>query len=87
MRTGGRVDLAAGEAKPTIKNTEEHTHDPVRLERILGKEGVVSLGWYKLGLDRTQAIAKILNKTEDGFGTGFLIRGARPRAGLSATPS
>jgi S1-C subfamily serine protease len=75
MRTGGRVDLAAGEAKPTIKNTEERTHDTVTLEKILGKEGVVSLGWYKLGLDRTQAIAKILDKTEDGFGTGFLIRG------------
>ena len=51
---------------PTIQAT---------LEKILGKEGVVSLGWYKLGLDRTQAVAKILNKTGDGFGTGFLVRG------------
>jgi len=75
QRTGGRVDLAAGEVKPTIKKTEEHTDDEVALERILGKQGVVSLGWYKLGLDRTQAVAKILNKTGDGFGTGFLIRG------------
>jgi S1-C subfamily serine protease len=76
QRSGGRVDLAAGEARPTIKKTEEHTADAKQLQKILGKEGVVSLGWYKLGLDRTQAVAKILNKTGDGFGTGFLVRGS-----------
>ena len=35
----------------------------------------MSFGWYKLGLDRTQSVAKLLNKVGDGFGTGFLIRG------------
>lgn len=75
QRSGGRVDLAAGEVRPTIKKTEEHTADAKQLQKILGKEGVVSLGWYKLGLDRTQAVAKVLNRTGDGFGTGFLVRG------------
>jgi S1-C subfamily serine protease len=72
QRRGGCVDFGDGEANLTIKKTEEHA---ATLEKILGKEGVVSLAWYRLGLDRTQAVVKILDKLGDGFGTGFLIRG------------
>ena len=72
QRRGGRLDFGDGEANLTIKKTEEHAPT---LEKILGKEGVVSLAWYRLGLDRTQAVVKILDKLGDGFGTGFLIRG------------
>ena len=72
QRRGGRVDFGDGEANLTIKKTEEHA---ATLEKILGKEGVVSLAWYRLGLDRTQAVVKILDKLGEGFGTGFLIRG------------
>jgi hypothetical protein len=77
-RSGGRVDLASSEVRPTlqkIEKTEERASASLQFEKILGKEGVVSLSWYKTGLDRTQSVAKVLNKLEEGFGTGFLVRG------------
>jgi len=78
QRTGGRVDLAAEEVKPTIQKiekAEERAAGDLKFEKVLGKEGVLSLGWYKIGLDRSQGVAKLHNKIGDGFGTGFLIRG------------
>ncbi|HEY2740340.1 MAG TPA: TRAFs-binding domain-containing protein, partial [Thermoanaerobaculia bacterium] len=74
QRKGGRIALSAGEVSSTLQRTEEHAAN-VQLEKVLGKEGVVTLGWYKIGLDRAQVVAKILNPVGDGFGTGFLIRG------------
>ncbi len=74
QRKGGRIALSAGEVSSTLQRTEEHAAN-VQLEKVLGKEGVVTLGWYKIGLDRAQVVAKILNPAGDGFGTGFLIRG------------
>jgi hypothetical protein len=78
QRTGGRVDLTSSELKPTldkIEKTEERASADVQFEKILGKEGVVSLSWYKTGLDRTLSVAKVLSKLQEGFGTGFLVRG------------
>jgi hypothetical protein len=74
QRSGGRVDLTSSEVKSTIRKTEEHTENAVHLEKVLGKEGVVTLSWYKIGLDRAKVVAKVLNPAGDGFGTGFLIR-------------
>jgi len=76
-RQGGNVELAGREVTPTIQKiekTEQQTHG-IQLEKVLGKEGVVTLGWYRIGLDRAQAVAKVLNQVGDGFGTGFLVRG------------
>ena len=75
LRSGGRVHLNAGEVKLTIQKTEKHAGNAVQLEKILGKEGVVSLSWYRTGLERTRMVAKVLNQLEEGFGTGFLVRG------------
>jgi hypothetical protein len=72
LRKGGRVDVAAGKVEETRQKTVEAA--PV-LEKVLGKEGVVTLSWYKIGLDRAGTVAKILNPAGDGFGTGYLIRG------------
>jgi len=74
QRKGGRIALGAGEVAPTLHRTEEHASD-AQMEKVLGKEGVVTLLWYKMGLDRAQVVAKVLNPVGDGFGTGFLIRG------------
>jgi hypothetical protein len=77
QRKGGRVDLAAGKLDETIEKTAAVAETPGKtLEKVLGKEGVVTLGWYKLGLDRARVVAKILNPAGDGYGTGFLVRGA-----------
>jgi hypothetical protein len=82
QRSGGLVHLSAGDVQPTIQKTEEHAANAVQLEKILGKEGVVSLSWYRTGLDRTRMVAKVLNQLEEGFGTGFLIRGGDLAPGL-----
>jgi S1-C subfamily serine protease len=75
-RRGGRVDVAAGDVTSTIRRTEEvEAQVGPKMEKILGREGVVSLGWYKLGLERARAVAKVLDKAGDGYGTGFLMGG------------
>jgi hypothetical protein len=72
QRKGGRVDVPAGKMDETRQKAIEAA--PV-LEKVLGKEGVVTLSWYKIGLDRAGVVAKILNPAGDGFGTGYLVRG------------
>jgi len=83
QRKGGRVGLAFGALAETIECTKaaETTAEGAagatgkELQRILGHEGVVTLRWYRLGLDRCRAVAQIQTKTGEGFGTGFLLRG------------
>jgi hypothetical protein len=82
--SGGRIAMTARDVAPTLRRTEEHATD-AHLEKVLGREGVVTLSWYRVGLDRTRAVAKILNKLEDGFGTGFLVRGSDLAPGLGET--
>jgi V8-like Glu-specific endopeptidase len=45
------------------------------LERILGVEGYVPLAWYRTGLQRCRAVARIQTDYGDGLGTGFLVSG------------
>ena len=47
-----------------------------RLEKVLGVERYRSLTWYRNGLLRCRAVARIENLNEDGIGTGFLVKGA-----------
>ena len=68
-RTGGRVDVAAAEVNPTIERASA-------LEKVLGREGVVTLGWYRQGLERCRAVAQVRTTTGEGYGTGFLVRGS-----------
>jgi hypothetical protein len=67
-RKGGRVDLAAGALGKTIERT-------VELQKVLGREGVVTLKWYRTGLDRCRLVAQVQTNLGEGFGTGFLVRG------------
>ena len=46
------------------------------LEKVLGHERYRSLAWYRNGLLRCRAVARIENLNEDGLGTGFLVAGA-----------
>jgi hypothetical protein len=45
------------------------------LERVFGSTRFVSLGWYRTGLARCRAVARIENANQDGIGTGFLVSG------------
>ncbi|MEA2690747.1 MAG: hypothetical protein QOJ16_134, partial [Acidobacteriota bacterium] len=67
-RKGGRVDLAAGALGKTIERT-------VELQKVLGREGVVTLKWYRTGLDRCRLVAQVQTNLGEGFGTGFLVDG------------
>src|SRR3954469_25097552 len=46
-----------------------------RLERILGADRYLSLTWYRTGLNRCRAVARIQTADDQGIGTGFLVAG------------
>jgi hypothetical protein len=52
----------------------------LKLEKRFGLDGFVGQGWFKLGLTRANAVARIETKAGDGFGSGFLVRGGDLRA-------
>jgi hypothetical protein len=80
-RKGGRIDLSSGALGETISRTNGVEEGAERatgkqLEKILGREGVVTLKWWQTGLDRCRAVAQVQTKLGEGVGTGFLVRGA-----------
>jgi V8-like Glu-specific endopeptidase len=46
-----------------------------RLERILGADRYLSLTWYRTGLQRCRAVARIQTADDRSVGTGFLVAG------------
>jgi V8-like Glu-specific endopeptidase len=46
-----------------------------RLEAILGADRYLSLTWYRTGLKRCRAVARIQTADDQGVGTGFLVAG------------
>ncbi len=88
MRKGGQVDLAPGELGQAIDRSrdvagaaEEATGK--QLEKILGRDGVVTLKWYQTGLDRCRTVAQVRSRLDEGVGTAFLVRGGDFAAGLA----
>jgi uncharacterized protein with NAD-binding domain and iron-sulfur cluster len=63
-REGGGVELSGRQ----IQNARAH------LQKILGSEIPVTLGWYRTGLERCRLVARVSNQYEQGGGTGFLVR-------------
>jgi hypothetical protein len=49
--------------------------DGAGFERVFGEAGFVSLKWYRDGLQRARAVARIGRSEYHGAGTGFLARG------------
>jgi hypothetical protein len=72
QRRGGHIVFTPGKLDEVRQQAAEAAP---ALEKVLGKEGVVTLSWYRIGLDRAKVVAKVLNPAGDGFGTGFLVRG------------
>lgn len=52
------------------------------LEKVLGKERFFTVKWFRTGLDRCSAIARIEDPIEGGIGTGFLVAGPALKAGF-----
>lgn len=57
----------------------------LQLEKVLGYDRYKSLTWYRKGLLRCRAVARIETVNEDGLGTGFLVQGAALHENLPAT--
>jgi len=47
-----------------------------RLQRILGTDRYQGLTWYRTGLQRCRAVARVQTGNDEGIGTGFLVAGS-----------
>ena len=74
QREGGDVVLATRDVGAA--RLDRLAAADARLEKVLGVERYRSLTWYRNGLLRCRAVARIENLNEDGIGTGFLVKGA-----------
>jgi hypothetical protein len=69
---GGGVTVASTDLRATRLGDELADG---RLERILGADRFVSLTWYRTGLTRCRAVARIQTGDDLAVGTGFLVAG------------
>ncbi|MDH2414463.1 serine protease [Nocardioides sp. CER19] len=69
---GGGVTLASRDLRAAPLADDVATG---RLERILGADRFVSLTWYRTGLKRCRAVARIQTADDLAVGTGFLVAG------------
>jgi hypothetical protein len=73
QKQGGQISVQPAEVKNAIQEAERASQSK-QLEKILGHDGMETLRWYKLGLERSLAVARI--ETDTGaVGTGFVVRG------------
>ena len=71
-REGGRVLLPTRDVGASRLDRLEG----LDLEMVLGIERYQTLAWYRTGLRRCRAVARVETLNEDGLGTGFLVKGA-----------
>ena len=67
-QNGGAVVVPAGDLR-------ERGVGGAALEKVLGTVRFRSLTWFRTGLERCRAVARLENLTEDGIGTGFVVDG------------
>jgi S1-C subfamily serine protease len=59
----------------SVMVTPEEVRNAPMLEKVLGRDSYVSLTWYREGLERARAVARITWPLGEPLGTGFLVRG------------
>jgi V8-like Glu-specific endopeptidase len=69
---GGQVTVASSDLR-AVRLADEV--DDGRLERVLGVDRYLSLTWYRTGLKRCRAVARIQTADDQGVGTAFLVAG------------
>jgi V8-like Glu-specific endopeptidase len=69
---GGQVTVESTDVRATRLAGE---FGDGRLEKVLGADRYLSLTWYRTGLQRCRAVARIETDSDDGVGTGFLVAG------------
>jgi V8-like Glu-specific endopeptidase len=72
-REGGKVELSVQDLKP--KN-QEQSLDKTNYEMVFGADSFQTYEWYKIGIARCRAVARIGRDASQGHGTGFLIKGS-----------
>jgi V8-like Glu-specific endopeptidase len=68
---GGQVTVESVD----VRASRLHELGDGRLEKVLGPDRYQSLTWYRNGLARCRAVARIQTCNDDGIGTGFLVAG------------
>src|SRR4051794_5414877 len=76
-QNGGAVVVPAGALR------EKGVAGPA-LEKVLGTVRFRSLTWFRTGLERCRAVARLENLNEDGIGTGFVVDGRSLHPSLPA---
>jgi V8-like Glu-specific endopeptidase len=71
-RDGGRVIVEPSD----VRASRLHDLSDGHLEKVLGADRYQSLTWYRSGLIRCRAVARIQTQNDVGIGTGFLVAGA-----------
>ena len=69
--SGGQVTVESTD----VRATRLAEFDDAQLERVFGPDSFLPLTWYRTGLQRCRAVARIQNGNDDGVGTGFLVSG------------
>jgi V8-like Glu-specific endopeptidase len=69
--SGGQVTVQSTD----VRATRLAEFDDQRLERVFGVDSFLPLTWYRTGLQRCRAVARIQTENDNGVGTGFLVSG------------
>jgi S1-C subfamily serine protease len=72
-REGGGVEISTSDLR--TENRESFTADG-KFEKVFGADSYVTFEWYQTGIDRCRAVACVRKEMGEGFGTGFLVKGA-----------
>ena len=71
QREGGSLEVKAEQLRPGLLADQ----DPKNLEKIFGKVRYVSYKFMLWAIERARAVARIEHQPDEGYGTGFVIRG------------
>lgn len=72
QQEGGRIEIQS--PAQNLATAEKLAADK-QFEQILGKDRYKTFQWYRTGLDRAAGVAQICDRSGNGLGTGFLVRG------------
>ncbi len=72
QQEGGRIEIQS--PAQNLAAAEKLAADK-QFEQILGKDRYKTFQWYRTGLDRAAGVAQIFDRSGNGLGTGFLVRG------------
>jgi hypothetical protein len=70
-RHGGDVVLDSGDLRTGRLDPQSEES----LEKVFGDTRFVGLPWYRTGLERCRAVARVETESGDGIGTAFLVAG------------